>query len=495
MGRHSGVNAIRGGSRRKSVTARYLAGVSALLASAAVLTPVSPAYAADGAATDGSDCSESAGAPADDSQLSSESFETQIGQRAVMAAMDLSGCTGWQGVEALPCASSPAPVGLPVTDKSTVPPALFGMHIHQLVDGPVKTGANAIRLWDTGVTWRELQPEPGPINWEKLDKVVANAQAGGATEIQYVLGSTPEWAASTLNNKGEVRGSGSASYPKSDGAYLNFARQVVQRYKGKITSYQVWNESDLPDFYAGPPGKLADLTAQTYKLVKCLDPGALVASAGLVPREGRYGPDSFEDKYLAGLKSHGWPIDAFVVSMYPVNLDANLRGEYVKLVETALARNEAPPRQIWESEANFFAESGKPFPTQTQNNLVARTYISSQEIGVSRTYWFSWEQQISILGIRLTMPAGVPTPAATAYRTIQSWMAGQKWQGCKQQQGVDVCGVGAGNSRIIFRNSGQSRVSAPSGSKQICTLDGKCQQLRAGATVVANQEPKLIKAG
>lgn len=390
----------------------------------------------------------------------------------------------------------PTPPAQPAPGErlAVVPPSLFGMHVNELDTKSVSTGANAVRLWDTHVTWRELQPVRGPINWSPLDAAIANASASGMNDIQYVFGSTPQWAAESLKNRGEVRGPGSASHPKNDADYLEFVRKVVERYRGKINSYQVWNEADLPDFYAGSAEQLAELTARTYTLIKRLDPAAQVAAAGLVPRDGRFTPGSFEDKYLIGLKDRGWPIDAFEISMYPVKQDISLKAQYVALVKAALTRNEAPPKQLWESEANLFSESGELFPTQTQKNLLARTYISSQELGISRTYWYSWAEQLPYFGIHLTTPAGVPTPAAAAYRTIEKWMSGKNWKGCEDQQGVQVCGVGSGNSWIFFRDSGASKITAPKEATQLCTLNGQCRPLRSGAMLAANSEPKLMVA-
>ena len=33
--------------------------------------------------------------------------------------------------------------------------------------------------------------------------------------------------------------------------YVDFAAQVAERYKGRITAYQIWNEANTRSFYEG----------------------------------------------------------------------------------------------------------------------------------------------------------------------------------------------------------------------------------------------------
>ena len=60
---------------------------------------------------------------------------------------------------------------------------------------PLPPTAGAIRLWDSGVSWRQLEPVEGQIDWAPLDSAVAQAEKIGAADIQWVHGSPPPWAA------------------------------------------------------------------------------------------------------------------------------------------------------------------------------------------------------------------------------------------------------------------------------------------------------------
>lgn len=388
-----------------------------------------------------------------------------------------------------PSARTIAPVSRKAKKAKKVPAALFGMN-----SSGQRTGAKSLRLWDVGVTWRQLQPTNGPVNWAPLDAIVDRARANGYRDILYVFGSTPRWAASRTS-PAEVYGPGSSSYPANDAYYLDYARQVAQRYKGRIKSYQIWNEADLPDFYSGSPEALGNLTAKTYKLIKSIDRGAKVAAAGLVPRPGRFAKGTFEYRYLNTLRKHRWPTDAFVISMYPERQQTKLRLTYSNIARQALRKLKAPSKQLWESEANFASSNGRPFSNSAQIRLVARTYIDSMTYGFSRVYWYSWTQQWTVLGIRLTGPDQVtPTPAATAYSTITNWMSGRSWQGCKTKGGVTRCGMkGGGSAAIMFTNSGSRSVAAPKGTKAICKISNNCTTLKAKKRFKVTSTPVLLK--
>lgn len=380
------------------------------------------------------------------------------------------------------------------TQVETIPATLFGMNVSGLSEGRVPTGASSLRIWDAGVTWREMEPEQGDIDWTPLDNIVANAKKSGFTNILYVLGSTPSWAAGPPV-AGEVYGPGSASFPKKQSYYLDYVSQVVHRYKGKINSYQVWNEAELKDFYNGTPEELAELTAETYDLVKSIDANADVAAAGLVPRPGRMDPGTFDDKYLKALQSRDWPVDAFVISMYPENLDPTQRGTFSQVLTGALQSMDAPPKPIWESEANYASADLKEFATDDQVRLVARTYIDSPQLGLNPVFWYGWENDWPQIGIRMTTPDGEPTAAGVAYATVKDWMAGRQWLGCTtDEQGVTACltsGRGP-NTTIVYSNETRS-LTVPAGVK-VCYLDGSCTRAPAGSQIDITPTPIQLSA-
>ncbi len=377
-----------------------------------------------------------------------------------------------------------------------VPPQMFGMHVNVIGQVPVPgIGAHAGRLWDTGTSWRQIEPSEGVYNWAPMDAAISNSRASGMTYLQLALGSTPEWCASKFIPEYDVRGPGSSSYPARDSCWLNYVRAVATRYRGLIQSYQMWNEADRPNFYTGTPEQLGDLTAKTSTVLKSIDKSVTFAAAGMIPRPGRFGGGSFEDRYYKRLKVHNWPVDAFPFAVYPETADK--LAPYMKIATDSLKRVGAPTKPIWISEANYFSnfgDPGPPFDDTKAATYVARNYIDSVNLGITRSYWYSYNSQQSDLGVRMTSATGVPTGAATAFRNISEWMAGKDWLGCRTEGGVVECGTRGGTpATIMYRSSGASQVAAPAGTQQVCPIIGDCLAAGAGTSVTVGTAPMIFK--
>ena len=120
-----------------------------------------------------------------------------------------------------------AAVAVPLTAGSasarTLGPDFFGLHVAAIASSTPSVGVGAVRLWDAGVRWDQIETKRGQYNWAPLDAAVKNAEAAGASEILYVLGSTPKWAASTKSST-DLYGPGTASFPKKAKYYLDYAK-------------------------------------------------------------------------------------------------------------------------------------------------------------------------------------------------------------------------------------------------------------------------------
>ncbi|HEX6937745.1 MAG TPA: hypothetical protein VF227_14590, partial [Actinomycetes bacterium] len=79
----------------------------------------------------------------------------------------------------------------PVAAAARVPAPFFGMHDLNPATWP-NTQVGAIRLWDSGVTWREIETQPGVFDFSRLDSQIDTARANGA-HVLVVLGQTPRF--------------------------------------------------------------------------------------------------------------------------------------------------------------------------------------------------------------------------------------------------------------------------------------------------------------
>lgn len=416
-----------------------------------------------------------------------------------------------------PSSSTPpdptAPAG-EATSTASIPPGepvareLFGTHVGNLASGtePLPPAAGAIRLWDSGVTWRQLEPVQGEVDWTPLDSAVAQAERIGAADIQWVHGSPPQWAALDPEAPG-IYGPGTSSAPDEQ-AYLSFLRLVAERYKGRITSYQVWNEANIKIFYRGKPDYLAELTLRAKEVLDEVDPDALIVGASTTVRAA--GPvKPWYGKYSTGLAERGWPVDAMAVHLYPLaDQGAETRAEYVRLMRAWLAeRGWNGP--LFDTEVNYgdrrdFAKEKVTVPQEVAAGWVARTYIDSLALGMDRVYWYSWNDHI--LGIdQVDALTGEILPAGQAYLTVQEWFEGAYWQGCTgelmepsgEPGALTTCDLATGDglpAQILFTHTGTATIATPEAAAQVCRLDGTC----AGATdsmLEVGPAPVLIRFG
>jgi hypothetical protein len=359
-------------------------------------------------------------------------------------------------------------------------------------------------LWDSGVSWRQLEPVQGQIDWAPMDSAVSQAEATGAADILWVHGSPPQWAALDPQAQG-IYGPGTSSAPDQD-AYLSFLRQVAERYKGRITSYQVWNEANIKIFYRGKPDYLAELTLQAKELLDEVDPEAMLVGASTTVRSS--GPvKPWFGKYSAGLAERGWPVDAMAVHLYPLaEQGAGTRAAYVRLMRAWLAER-GWTGQMWDTEINYgdrrdFAKQEVVVPQERAAGWVARTYIDSLALGVDRVYWYSWNDHI--LGIdQVDAQTGEILPAGQAYLTVQGWFDGAHWQGCSgelmeptgETGALTTCDLTTGDgfaARILFSHKGPATVAMPEGAAQVCRLDGTCDAAQ-GDSLTVTADPILVR--
>jgi plastocyanin len=124
------------------------------------------------------------------------------------------------------------------------------------------------------LSWYQLEPERGTYRWDKIDRAVDALRASGVNVILHPV-HAPQWAWPTDK----------VGYPTDIADFTRFMSAVVQRYKGKVAGYQIWNE---PNFAreTGPyasASQYAAMLKSAYTTVKSGDPGAIVILGALTP--------------------------------------------------------------------------------------------------------------------------------------------------------------------------------------------------------------------
>lgn len=149
-----------------------------------------------------------------------------------------------------------------------------------------------------GVPWIYVQPTEQTYDWSKMDALVNTATDMGFSITAAITGNT-------------VWGSGAplAGAPDPQ-AYAAFAGVTAERYKGKISAYEVWNEPNGVIFYAPvSPESYTKVLQSAYEAIKNADSDAKVIGGVLGATKTVSGvtmaPEVFlERMYEAG--AHGY---------------------------------------------------------------------------------------------------------------------------------------------------------------------------------------------
>jgi hypothetical protein len=407
---------------------------------------------------------------------------------------------GIVGVLSLVLVSTLVPTAAQAKSHPVVPMELFGAHYHGISSGQPNFRVGAIRLWDSGVTWAQLNPAPGVYEWAALDAAVDNARNAGALEVQYVFGVTPQWAAAKPQLKG-FYGLGSSSPPATMAYFTDFAMAMADRYRGRITSYEIWNEGSLKVFFGGTAKQLADLTVQGSRAIKSVDPAAKVLSSsstyGVFTRRPK-----FWKEYAQRLRKARWPIDA--VNIHPYSKTPNYLSKREKTITKARSfyRKYGFKGPIWDTEVNYGDRRGMfngfkqiTYSGDVAAGMVARTYIDAMRLGVPRVFWYGWDYHM--FGIDMVDPAsGAQTESGAAFHTVQDWMVGKTWLGCKVKKSVRSCrlqGADGARTTIIYATSKTRSFTIPAGVGTFQNLAGQVLGVVPGQKIQVNAVPVLLQ--
>lgn len=127
--------------------------------------------------------------------------------------------------------------------------------------------------------WRDIEPKPGLWDWEQADRILGEIERRGL-QLIIRLGQAPAWARAPDAQL-------APDAPPVDLANFSaYCAAIAERYQGRVSAYQIWNEPNLsrewgdkrPDA-AGYVGLLAACSGA----IRAVDPSVVLISAGLAP--------------------------------------------------------------------------------------------------------------------------------------------------------------------------------------------------------------------
>lgn len=354
----------------------------------------------------------------------------------------------------------------------------LGTHAPAIGDGiaPRNRALGAVRLWDAGVTWRDLEPADDAWHWARLDLAVDTAEAAGL-DITLVLGQTPAWAQRDPGAD-TIYGPGLGSFPSTEAAWVDYVGTVARRYAGRVDAYETWNEANLETFSSITPREMARLQSLAYRTVKAADPGAIVTAPSVTIRGG-----SGARFLLAFARAGGYRF-AEVTSLHPYPRPEHGPEEALILIRNlkAALRDAGVRRPAWSTELNYglpWGGSGLTFPTTDRQAraITWRTALLHRQ-AVGRTYLYAW-MRAPYLGVTYTDGS----PAAVALEAVADVMHAGRYAGCPlDERGRYTCTVLGAGERTVARwhPTRPTTVRAPAGTVARLNLAGDRVRFRPG---------------
>lgn len=384
-----------------------------------------------------------------------------------------------------------------------IPQSYFGIHMHRATSTTPWPSApfGSWRLWDAYVAWPSLEPEKGKWNFSNLDKYVALAEQHRVSLI-LPLALSPTWASARPSEKCSYQ-PGNAAEPRNIEDWRNYVRTVATRYKGRIRTYELWNEINDRGFYTGDVQRMVLLARETYEVLKQVDPANILVSPS-VYGEGRN--LEWLDRFLA--YGGGKYIDVIGYHFYVATDAPEKMLPLISKVKRVIASHGLEQLPLWNTEFGWLIEApGIPFDRakaperwlllnmEQASAYVSRAMILGWAAGIQRSYWYSWDNDLMGLW---DQKRRVMKPAARGYVRTAMWLVGAVMTSCgTDPSGVWYCQLSRNqrNARVAWRPDGKRDWRLPPDWRV-----GRVEYLDAGShergqgenTVRIGEEPILL---
>ena len=296
--------------------------------------------------------------------------------------------------------------------------------------------------------WAALEPEEkgvfvgqfGESSWDVYDDIVDAAEE---MDLQLIvrLDTSPKWARP---------GNPHVTTPPDDlEDFGDYVEAVVERYRGRVRYYQLWNEPNLAVEWGNhpvSPRAAVELLRVGYQRAKAADPDAVVLAPALAPTIAN-GPDALNElTFLQAMYDAGAAAFFDVGSVQAYGLrngpdDRRLGAGDVNfsrpiLYREIMVRNGDESKPVWASEVGWNAPPpdapepytwGKVNPEQQARYTVRALQRARDEwswMGVMNLWYLKQADDRDMgsvfAGFRLLDPDFTPRPV---YRAIQAYAA------------------------------------------------------------------------
>lgn len=286
-------------------------------------------------------------------------------------------------------------------------------------DRIIASGVKWVRL---GRDWGALETSKGVYSataLAKMDSIVNRLHAGGVNMV-WILGFTAPWA----STQPSLPWAESSRYrPANWIDWEDHVAFVVNRYKTKISHWEIWNEPDHIGFWKSSVADYATLLQKAHAKVKALAPTHTVLLGGLATTNGSsdsYGLGTFFDQLLAlGAASHFDVVNYHAYGTFAKQIDRHAG------MRAVIDQHGIQSKPIWITETGN-TTIGDPAREAMKADMVNQISLGNLRFGdIDRSFWYCLTNPVisppnpSEENFGLTTPTHTPLNAWWHYQALE----------------------------------------------------------------------------
>ncbi len=360
-------------------------------------------------------------------------------------------------VTPVPTSSTPPKAAL-----SFAPVSMFGMNLYlaglerlnqNITQLAQLSSAGGVKGAREELSWANVEPLRKGVTDDTavgiFDRAIDLDVNNGMAVVGMLL-TTPKWASTNL---------GVGDYywyePTNFNDYFDYVRWAVNRWKGKIHTWEIWNEPNHPGTWNCPnacnlPADYARLLAGAYSAVKSVDPNARVLIGGLYVHDVNNEGMAFLNRVVEasggainfdGLSIHTYMNDRMPESLRPDSLVQNFQYR-LNMANDWIDAHGGRPSEIWITEdgrstctLSPSCPSNMTWSENDQASMLARMYGIA--LSTRRVVQFDYFQEEDKFNTPSNLYGGMSIlrddlsakPAYYAYKTISGLLDGATFQG------------------------------------------------------------------